>query len=65
MQSLMLILSFTAVLALLISACGVIVFCIARLVRAVRAAWNRPRYVGIVDRYRAPHLQENFKRAGQ
>ena len=60
-----LILSFAAVFALFCSACSLLVFAVVKFVRAVRAFRNRPRYVGIVERYEAPHLQENFKRAGQ
>jgi hypothetical protein len=65
MHALMLILSFAAVFALFCSACSLLVFAVVKFVRAVRAFRNRPRYVGIVERYEAPHLQENFKRAGQ
>jgi hypothetical protein len=65
MQPLMLILSFMAVFALFVSVCGLIIFGVVKLVRAVRAYRERPRYVGIAERYQAPYLQENFKRAGQ
>jgi hypothetical protein len=65
MNYLMLILSFSAVFALFVSVCGLIVFVAVKLVRMIRAYRDRPRYVGIAERYHAPYLQENFKRAGQ
>jgi hypothetical protein len=65
MNHLMLILSFAAVFALFVSACGLIAFAVMKLVRMIRAYRDRPRYVGIAERYHAPYRQENFKRAGQ
>ena len=65
MQPLMLILSFMAVFALFVSVCGLIIFSVVKTIRAVRAYRERPRYIGIAERYQTPYLQENFKRAGQ
>jgi hypothetical protein len=53
------------VFALFCSVCGLLWFGVVKLVSAFRALRDRPRYTGIVERYQAPYLQENFKRAGQ
>ena len=65
MHELMLILSSMAVFALFASVCGLIVFGVMKLMRAIRAYRDRPRYVGIAERYQTPYLQEDFRRAGQ
>lgn len=65
MNILMLILSFTAVFALFVSVCSLIGFGVVKLVHLIRTVRDRPRYVGIAERYQAPYLQEDFKRAGQ
>ena len=65
MNPLMLILSFSAVFALFVSVCGLIGFGVVKLVRLARALRDRPRYVGIAERYQTPFLQEDFRRAGQ
>lgn len=66
MTYLMLILSFAAVFALFVTVCGLICWAVVKPVCiAIRAYREPPKYVGIVERYRAPYLQEDFKRAGQ
>jgi hypothetical protein len=65
MNHLMLILSFGAVFALFVSVCGLIGTAVTRLARKLRAYRERPRYVGIAERYQAPYKKEDFRRAGQ